>query len=76
MGWFWWGSSASDSSKSDSKPDCHDRRCKSRRTAVSVCRKANPTEPGVCKNLEIAVVQCLAEGLCKEEAAEHKDQRT
>ena len=54
------------------KPAFPGRRCKSRRTAVSVCRKANPTEPGVCKNLEIAVVQCLAEGLCKEEAAEHK----
>jgi hypothetical protein len=75
MVWWWpWGGSAKPSQpESARRPDVLERKCRSRRSALAGCRLANPDKPTeACKNLELAVVTCLAEGLCKAQHEEHR----
>ncbi|GIL85224.1 hypothetical protein Vretimale_10732 [Volvox reticuliferus] len=74
MVWWWpWGSSKTPEQEAARGPTALERKCKSRRSALAGCRLANPDKSTeACKNLELAVVTCLAEGLCKPHHAEHR----
>ncbi|GLC43426.1 Ubiquitin C-terminal hydrolase 22 [Pleodorina starrii] len=74
MVWWWpWGSGQAPQGEPARGPDALERRCKSRRSALTGCRLANPDRQAeACKNLELAVVTCLSEGLCKPLHDEHR----
>ncbi|KAG2493045.1 hypothetical protein HYH03_008708 [Edaphochlamys debaryana] len=71
MGWWPWSSGATQAPAS--APASVERKCKSRRSALAGCRRANPSDSAIaCKNLESALAVCLAEEVCKADADEHR----
>ncbi|PNH00472.1 hypothetical protein TSOC_013703 [Tetrabaena socialis] len=72
MGWWPWGTSSASKEATAKQTAKLERKCRHCRTGLAGCRKANVDDPGACKNLEIRLVACFAEGLCKPDADEHR----
>mmetsp|Transcript_18864 Transcript_18864/g.32242 ORF Transcript_18864/g.32242 Transcript_18864/m.32242 type:complete len:118 (+) Transcript_18864:102-455(+) len=76
LGWVaeWWSSSRTTSTPkiNADQQERQDRKCKAFSTGLQGCRRANPDNPEVCKNLEQRLFTCYADAFAKVEANEQK----
>lgn len=71
MGWWWFRASHSVTLSAEEQERLA-RKCRTLKTALEGCLKANPGESTACQNLETSLVSCYAAEYCKDEYEEHR----